>query len=124
MARNIALSWESSLSRGNPGTSFGSVQQLGQGLDGGATVSQGPGKGNTRCASSTLTGVSLASVETGLAPVFQRSRKYCLAGGGASGTARNLGAWNSRLGDVEPLSFRFSLSFLDKLGPISQVWER
>lgn len=118
------LSWESSLSRGNPRTSLGRVQQLGQGLDGGATVTQGPGKGNTRCASSTLTGVSLASVETGLAPVSQGSRKCCLANGGAPGTARNLGAWNIRLGDMEALSFCFSLSFLDKLGLMSQVWER
>lgn len=77
---------------------------MGQGLDGGATVTQGPGKGNTRCASSTLTGVSLAFVETGLALVSQGSRKSCLASGGAPGTARNLGAWNTRPGDMEPLS--------------------
>lgn len=70
----------------------GSVQQLGQGLDGGATVSQGPGKGNPGCASGALTGVSLASVETGLSGVPQGSRNCCFACEGAPGTARNLEA--------------------------------
>lgn len=70
----------------------GSVQHLGQGLDGGATVSQGPGKGNPGCASRALTGVSLASVETGLSRVPQGSRNCCFACEGAPGTARNLEA--------------------------------
>lgn len=57
---------------------------------GGATVSQGPGKGDLRCASRGLTGVS--SVEAGLSRVPQGSRNCCFSCEGASGTARNLGA--------------------------------
>lgn len=94
------------------GTRDGSVQQLGQGLDGGATVSQGPGKGNHGCASTALTGVSLASVETGLSHVPQGSRNCCFACEGAPGTGRNLGASKQmgRLGQTTLILFLLQLS--------------
>lgn len=51
-----------------------------------------------RCASNALTGVSLASVETGLAPVSQGSRKCCLAGGGAPGAGGIAGGLEQQAG--------------------------
>lgn len=72
-----------------------------------------------------LTGVSLDSVETGLSSVPQGSGSAALpAKGHQAGTAGVVRAWESRLGDVGPLSLRFSLSFLDKLGLVNQVWQR
>lgn len=82
---------------------------MGQGLDGGATVSQGPGKGNSCCASGALAGVSLASVETGLSRMPQGSRKCCIACEGAPCPARNFGAF----------SFCFFLCFPCKLGLVN-----